>query len=143
MDQQPAVPKEKLDAMERVRRTELLISNLLRAGVLLSLFLVVAGTAVTFGHHPGYLTSGDQLDGLLNGSGGYPTSLGGIAGGLASFQGRAIVMLGLLVLIATPVVRVAVSIVAFMQLGDRAFAAITTVVLVLLLVALVLGKAGG
>ncbi len=143
MDQQPAVPKEKLDAMERVRRTELMISNLLRAGVLLSLFLVVAGTAVTFGHHPGYLTSGDQLDGLLNGSGGYPTSLGDIAGGLASFQGRAIVMLGLLVLIATPVVRVAVSIVAFMQLGDRAFAAITTVVLVLLLVALVLGKAGG
>lgn len=143
MDQQPAVPKEKLDAMERVRRTELLISNLLRAGVLLSLFLVVAGTAVTFGHHPGYLTSGDQLDGLLNGSGGYPTSLGDIAGGLASFQGRAIVMLGLLVLIATPVVRVAVSIVAFVQLGDRAFAAITTVVLVLLLVALVLGKAGG
>lgn len=143
MDQQPAVPKEKLDAMERVRRTELLISNLLRAGVLLSLFLVVAGTAVTFGHHPGYLTSGDQMDGLLNGSGGYPTSLGDIAGGLASFQGRAIVMLGLLVLIATPVVRVAVSIVAFVQLGDRAFAAITTVVLVLLLVALVLGKAGG
>lgn len=143
MDTHASIPHTRLDEMERVRRTELLISNLLRGGVLLSLFLVIAGTVVTFVHHPAYLTDSEALDTLLKGNAGYPTTLTGVIKGLASFEGRAIVMLGLLVLIATPVVRVAVSIIAFIQLRDRAFVIITTVVLFLLLLALALGKAGG
>lgn len=52
-------------------------------------------------------------------------------------------MAGLLVLIATPILRVAVSIVAFLQMRDRVFAGITTVVLLLLVTSLSLGRAGG
>ena len=132
-----------IDPLERVRRTEILISNLLRGGVLLSILLILAGTALTFIHHTDYFTSSTRLDELLKGSPGYPTTIGGVISGLSSFEGRALVTLGLLVLIATPVVRVAVSIVAFIQLGDRTFVAITTCVLALLLLALALGKAGG
>ncbi|MCC6959386.1 MAG: DUF1634 domain-containing protein [Dehalococcoidia bacterium] len=131
------------EALERVRQTELLISNLLRGGVLLSIALIIFGTAITFIHHPGYLTDSAQLDGLRDGADGFPASFGGIVRGLGAFEGRAIVMLGLLVLIATPVMRVAVSILAFVHAGDRAFAIITAVVLALLLLALALGKAGG
>ena len=50
---------------------------------------------------------------------------------------------GLLVLIATPVLRVAVSILAFWQEGDRKFVLITSVVLALLLASFLLGKVGG
>ena len=128
---------------ERVRRTELLISNLLRAGVLASVALVVFGTIVTFVHHPGYLTSSGDLDALRNAQNGFPPTLPAVISGLGSFEGRAFVMAGLLLLIATPMMRVAVSVFAFVQLGDRTFTVITATVLALLIVALVLGKAGG
>ena len=131
------------DAPERVRRTELLISNILRGGVLLSVALVLAGTMLTFVHHADYLSRSESLDALLHGASSYPTTIGEVLRGVASFQGRSFVMLGLLVLIATPVARVAVSTVAFIELGDRVFVAITFCVLVLLGVALLLGKAGG
>jgi len=61
--------------------------------------------------------------------------------GVRALRGRAIVILGLLLLIATPVVRVAVSIFAFIYQGDRIFTLITAVVLCLLLLSFVLGKA--
>jgi uncharacterized membrane protein len=52
-------------------------------------------------------------------------------------------MAGLLLLIATPVLRVAVSVLAFVYQRDRTFVIITSVVLTLLLASFVLGKAGG
>ena len=111
--------------------------------MLLSVALILAGTAMTFVHHVDYLTSTGRLDGLLLGNPPFPTTLGAVIRGLGAFQGRSFVTLGLLVLIATPVMRVAVSVFAFLQLGDRVFALITTGVPGMLLVALFLGKAGG
>ena len=51
-------------------------------------------------------------------------------------------MLGLLLLIATPVARVAFSIVAFALEGDRLYVAITAVVLALLVLSFAVGAAG-
>jgi uncharacterized membrane protein len=48
----------------------------------------------------------------------------------------------LLVLIATPIVRVAVSVLAFAYQRDRVFVAVTSAVLLILLLAFFLGKAG-
>ena len=48
--------------------------------------------------------------------------------------------LGLLVLMATPVMRVAVSVLAFIHHRDRTYALITAAVLCLLLLSLVLGR---
>jgi len=66
-----------------------------------------------------------------------------VGAGLAGLRGQALVMLGLLVLMATPVLRVAVSLVSFLRSRDRAFTLLTSAVLVLLLLSLFLGKAGG
>jgi uncharacterized membrane protein len=63
--------------------------------------------------------------------------------GLEHSQGRAIVMTGLLLLIATPVLRVAISVLAFVYQRDRTFVVITTVVLALLLTSFALGRGGG
>lgn len=57
--------------------------------------------------------------------------------------GEHIANLGLLLLIATPVARVAASIVLFARERDITFVIITTTVLVLLLLSFVLGAAGG
>jgi uncharacterized membrane protein len=62
--------------------------------------------------------------------------------GLAKLRGQAIVVLGLLMLIATPVVRVAVSILLFLEDGDLTYVAITTTVLVLLILSFLIGGAG-
>ena len=57
-------------------------------------------------------------------------------------NGRAIITAGLLVLIATPVVRVAFSIYIFVRARDKTYAAITTVVLLILLFGFAVGAAG-
>jgi len=61
---------------------------------------------------------------------------------LAGGSGRAIITAGLLVLIATPVARVAFSIVIFVREGDRLYVAITSAVLLILLFGFALGATG-
>jgi uncharacterized membrane protein len=51
----------------------------------------------------------------------------------AAFQGRGIIQLGLLLLIATPVARVALSIFGFAAERDRMYVGFATIVLVILL----------
>jgi uncharacterized membrane protein len=122
-----------------LERVEKIISYVLRLGVGLSLLVIVAGTVISFAHHPGYFSSTD-LASLTSPDGAIP-SLHAVITGVLAGQGQAIVMLGLLLLIATPVVRVAVSIVVFLMQRDMVFVAITTAVLAALLFSFWIGKA--
>ncbi|WP_437916638.1 DUF1634 domain-containing protein [Sorangium sp. So ce302] len=126
-----------------VHEVELLISNLLRIGVATSLVVVVLGTVLSFVHHPDYLTSPEELERLTRPGAAFPRTLGEVIAGLSGLQGRAVTVVGLLMLVATPVLRVAVSILAFIHQRDRTFVLITTTVLVLLLLAFALGKVEG
>jgi uncharacterized membrane protein len=121
---------------------ECLISALLRGGISISLAVIVAGTTVSFIHHPDYASSAAALARLTR-PGMAPHDLREVAAGIAGFRGQALVMLGLLVLMATPVVRVAASLVVFARSRDRAFVLLTSTVLVLLLLSVALGRAGG
>ena len=123
-----------------MRRLELLISRLLRAGVILSVTLIVVGMIVTFFQHPDYLSSSVVLDCAVGPGATFPHELGALLASTYQMRGEAIVTLGLLVLMATPVVRVAVSALAFIQHRDRAYALITFAVLCLLLLSLMLGR---
>lgn len=119
------------------------ISLLLRGGVLLSVVLLVAGTILTFLHHPGYLTSGALTASLKNPSNGHvPSHILDIFALIKNGHGQGIVSLGLLVLIATPVLRVAFSVITFWLEKDRIFVWITSTVLFLLILSLILGKVG-
>jgi uncharacterized membrane protein len=122
---------------------ERVISWILRGGVLASLLVLLAGTTISFVHHPGYLYSKKQLAPLTAPGHAIPHTLADVLSGLLAGHGQAIVMAGLLLLVATPVLRVAVSIVAFLWEKDRLFAVITTVVLLLLLLSFFLGKVEG
>jgi len=130
-------------AADPVRTIELVISTLLRAGVVTSLSVVVAGLVLSFIHHPQYIHSTTLLHQVTTPGRWFPHSLRDLAGGLAEFRGEAIIMAGLLLLIATPVLRVAVSIVAFYLERDWAFVAITAFVLAMLILSFLLGKVEG
>ena len=138
---QGLLPPAGAETEDRVRRVELLISNLLRLGVSISLVLIVGGTIISFTRHPEYLSSTAELQRLTQPGAAFPHTLPDVVAGIRDLRGRAIVTLGLLLLIATPVVRVAVSIFAFIYQSDRIFTLITIVVLCLLLLSFVLGKA--
>lgn len=125
---------------EKVRKVELLISNLLRFGVLASLVLIVGGTLLSLTHHSEYLTPGVSFHRFVEASDNVPHSLAGLATGLKAFSGTAIAVLGILLLIATPVVRVGVSIFAFIYQRDRLYTLITATVFCLLLLSFALGK---
>jgi len=117
------------------------ISNLLRTGVVISMAVVVIGLVFTFIHHPQYVRSRTALGRLTDAGVVYPHRLRDVATQIRHGRGQAIVMLGLLMLIATPVARVAFSVVAFALERDRLYVTITLVVLGLLIVSFVIGAA--
>jgi uncharacterized membrane protein len=121
------------------RRIELLISNLLRTGVVASLCLIVLGTVLMYVHHPEYLRRSPGVQRYATAAGTFPRSLRDVWQGLVTFRGQAVITLGLLLLIATPVMRVAVSILGFLYERDRAYVVITTIVLLLLILSFALG----
>lgn len=116
---------------------EQLIGRLLQFGVLAAAAVTIVGGVVLLVQHGS--TVRDYS--VFHGQPSYVTSLGGIARGVLEFRSESIVQLGLVLLIATPVARVAFTLVAFVLQRDRVYVAITTVVLALLLYGLVFGQA--
>lgn len=134
----PAGPDDR-----KVRQVELLISTILRAGVVISLAVVILGMVVTFAHHREYIHSRQDLARLTSPArADFPHNMAEMCHGLRKFEGRSIVVAGLLLLIATPVMRVAVSIFAFVYEKDLGFVVITSIVLVMLIFSFVVGTAG-
>jgi uncharacterized membrane protein len=68
--------------------------------------------------------------------------VGSIARGALTLRADAIMQLGLVLLIATPVARVAMSLVAFVLQRDRVYIVVTSIVLALLLFSLTGGVPG-
>jgi uncharacterized membrane protein len=134
----PAI--EPAPSSESVARMELLLSVILRAGVIVSFLVITIGTVVSFVQHPDYAGDNESLHRLVSPSAAYPTTLKEVV--IDAFRGRGpgLIMLGVLLLLATPVVRVAASAVMFAAQRERSFVVITLAVLVLLVGALWLGN---
>ena len=111
---------------------EEVLGNLLRAGVLSSAFVVSIGAAVYLlrhGHEPVNYGIFRQEPRDLR-------ELRGIVRDSWTLRGRAIIQFGLLILIATPVARVAFSILAFAKERDGIYVAFTLIVFAILLYSL-------
>jgi len=61
-----------------------------------------------------------------------PLPLSDVLGHALRLEGRGVLDLGILILFATPVLRVLTALAGFVRLGDRAFVAVTVVVLIFL-----------
>jgi uncharacterized membrane protein len=118
-----------------VRRSEIIISSVLRSGVILSTIVIAIGVAA-------YAFSGSTTLRYPHGLR-YPDSIPTLWFGLTHGDPLAIIVLGLLVLLATPVLRVAVSAVAFAVSRDLLYVAITLLVLFILISSFLLGLGGG
>jgi uncharacterized membrane protein len=129
----PVTANPERDAL--IRQAELIISNVLRGGVVLSAGVILVGVVAFYWQQPA-VPGGGQAART------FPHSLAAVGQGLAHGAPLAIIALGLLLLLATPVVRVAVSIVAFALEHDWLYVAITTVVLIILLASFFLGRGG-
>lgn len=126
-------------------RVNVIISNLLRWSVFASLVLLTVGTVLCFLNSPDYGGTGGSAADLQHLLHGQPQSiplLANVIHGALHLQGVAVLLVGLVFLIATPIFRVVVSIVLFAVERDRVYAAITSVVLLLLFLSFYLGKVG-
>lgn len=121
------------------RDTELLISITLRTGVTISVAVMLLGLVLTFAHHHDYFHSRPALGELTNSREVFANTTGAVLRGVRELRGQSIAMLGILLLIATPVVRVAISVALFAAQRDRRYVLITAVVLALLLTSLMSG----
>ena len=109
-----------------VKDLELFISNVLRIGVAVSGVLIIIGLGL-------FMVSGDNS---------YPTgeaSLHWILYGDPFFAPSHILFLGFITLVATPLLRVAASVIAYIIEKDWIYTAITGFVLVVLVIGMVLG----
>lgn len=118
---------------------EMLVSTMLRSGVSLCLLLLAIGSILSFVHHPDYRVQTQPLHHLTTSGAVFPHTLAQLKASLLAGRGQGFTTLGLLVLIATPIMRVAVSALAFSFERDRAFVLITLTVLGLLLISLFVG----
>ncbi len=121
-----------IDKDRRLRQAELAISHVLRGGVLISAAIILLGV-VWF-----YL----QMAVIGHATLTYPRSVSDVVRELAQGDPLALVTLGLLILLLTPILRVAISIVIFAIERDWLYTVITLVVLLILLVSLLLGRGG-
>lgn len=120
------------------RRMELIVSTILRTGVFLSGSVVLAGAALYLVRHWNEAVSYRQF---------YAQSeqdrlIGSIIRGVAHGRARSIIQFGILLLIGTPIARVAFSLLAFALERDRIYVFITSVVFAVLLFSLIAGAYG-
>jgi uncharacterized membrane protein len=101
------------------------ISHVLRGGLLVSVGVFVAGLAISALEGTSFPSTTVEPERLLV--------------DLVHLRPQALLTLGVLILILTPVARVAVSVVAVLKAGDRTYAAITAIVLLNLIGAFLLG----
>jgi uncharacterized membrane protein len=123
--------KEITKEQHGIEDVELAVSQLLRIGVLISGTIIAIGLILF----------------LVTGKSGYPgksfpTRFTDILHGLIVFKSYAIILTGLFLLILTPVFRVFVSIFVFWKEKDKLYVIITTIVFIILMISLALGKAG-
>lgn len=114
------------------QRLEIIIGNLLRAGVLLAAAVVTAGAGLYLvQHHGDHVNYRHFLAG--------PESIRTVPAILSSaahLNSEGLMQLGLLLLIATPVARVVMAVVGFALERDRLYVLVSLIVLAVLLASL-------
>ncbi|MDT3402755.1 DUF1634 domain-containing protein [Mucilaginibacter terrae] len=115
-----------------------IIGWILRLGVIISMGVVFVGGCVYLYRH-GYET---VHYGEFVGIPGFVHSASGIWHGIITFRGRAIIQAGIILLIATPVIRILFSAIGFVLEKDWLYTGITLLVLFIIVASALTGHAG-
>jgi uncharacterized membrane protein len=111
---------------ERLHRMEEVLSWILRGGVLLSAALIIVGMALIF-------VTGDTSNPFC------VMEPGWIIGGSPFLEPSHVLFMGFAVLIMTPIIRVAASIMMYLRARDFPFTIITITVFMILLLSMMFG----
>jgi uncharacterized membrane protein len=114
---------------------EQFIGRVLQIGVLIAAAVTLVGGILLLAKQGGTVPAFAPFKGQP----GYLTSVGGIVRAVREGRSDALVQLGILLLIAVPIVRVACTLVAFVLQRDKTYVLITLVVLGLLMYGLFFG----
>ena len=113
------------------------IGWILRVGVIVSLSIVIFGGVVYLYRHGHSIADYSTFKGVPEFV--YPSN---IISGVLAFRGRAIIQAGIILLIATPVLRIIFSFIGFIIEKDRLYTFISLLVLLIIIASMVSGHAG-
>jgi uncharacterized membrane protein len=114
-----------------------IIGWVLRLGVIISMSVVFIGGIIYLYRHGQSTADYSVFKGVPDFV--HPA---GIIDGILNFRGRAVIQLGIILLIATPILRVICSAVGFVIERDRLYTIISLVVLLIIIISMVSGHAG-
>ena len=124
--------------MKTERDLELIIGKLLRYCVIISCMITVIGGIIYIFQHrdviPDYAPTA-----AFEGAPVYLRQLSTILPRIISFDGVAIIQLGVIVLVATPILRVVFSLFAFLYEKDYLYVAVTAIVLIIIIINMLFG----
>lgn len=115
-----------------------IIGWILRVGVIVSMSLVCVGGIVFVYRHGHSIPAYKPFKGVPL----FIHDIHGILNGVMSFKGQAIIQLGIALLIATPIVRVAFSAIGFLLEKDYLYTVISLIVLLIIIASMISGHAG-
>ncbi len=120
------------------RDMQVIIGWILRIGVVISMSVVFIGGVIYLYHH-GHDTPEYRV---FTGVPYFIRTTTGIFNGVLNFSGQAIIQTGIILLIATPIIRVAFSAVGFIAEKDYLYTVITLIVLLILVASIFSGHIG-
>jgi uncharacterized membrane protein len=115
-----------------------IIGWVLRAGVFVSMLVVFIGGVIYLYRHGQTIANYHEFKGIPD----FVHSPAGIIDGILTFRGRAIIQAGIILLIATPIVRVVFSAIGFIIEKDHLYTGITFIVLLIIIISAFSGHAG-
>jgi uncharacterized membrane protein len=129
-----------MDARKTIRDTDMqqIIGWILRLGVISSMLIVIIGGCFYIFRHGNETVHYSKFVGVPE----FVASPGGIWHGILTFRGRAIIQAGIVLLIATPVVRIIFSTIGFVLEKDWLYTAISIIVLSVIVFSAISGHAG-
>ena len=112
---------------DEMAQVEIIIGKIMRIGVLIAAIVMIIGLVMFFINGGGYVNNA------------FPTTLSNVISGIPHGKAYALMMGGIFLLILTPVLRVVVSIYAFIVEKDTLYTWITILVLVILIISFIIG----
>jgi uncharacterized membrane protein len=114
------------------------IGWVLRIGVIVSITVVFLGGIIFLYRHGHEVADHKQFKGIPD----FISTAGGIFHGIATIRGQAIIQFGIILLIATPILRVIFSAIGFVREKDYLYIGISVLVLCIIFASMISGHAG-
>jgi uncharacterized membrane protein len=116
---------------------QVVIGWVLRTGVIISVSVVFVGGVLYIYRHGGSIPDYSKFNGVPN-----FVQLPGIINGIINLKGRSIIQAGIVLLIATPILRIAFSAVSFILEKDYLYVGISLLVLLIIIISSISGHVG-